>query len=107
MKKLALCIAAVLLSAGSAVAAPYVVSDSFTASLVEQCVVVIDGTTNNVAPETTTAGQARCVYDVAGVSNGAHAVAMYTTNVWGASDPVPFEFTKELPPTLQNIRLEY
>ena len=98
---------AVVLSAGVAFATPKVVSDSFTASMVDNCVIVLDGVSATLAPVSTGADQARCEVDVGAVSEGAHIMTMSTENVWGVSEPVPFDFTKRLPPSLSGIRLEY
>ncbi len=107
MKKiLGLVLVSFLVTTTYAVAAPNVVSDSFTASLVDECEITIDGTVTPVAPVPTMAGQARCEFDVGGVSEGQHTISMLTRNVWGVSEPVPFDFAKELPPSLLNIRLE-
>ena len=91
---------------GYAFAGPNVVSDSFTGSMVEECVIVIDGVESSVAPVVTAPGQARCEFNVGGVSEGTHTIAMHTKNLWGVSEQVPFDFTKELPPGLSGIRLE-
>lgn len=107
MKKLISAITlAILLATGSAYAAPSVVSDDFTASMVDSCTVVFDEVTSTFAPTPTTTGNARCEFDVGGVSNGAHQMSMNTSNMWGVSDPIPFSFTKELPPNISGIRLE-
>lgn len=107
MKKIMLLMmAALLMLVPSVMAAPFVVSDDFTASLVDSCVVTIDGTEYKVEPSPTVAEQARCAIDVGTVTNGSHTMTLHTENVWGGSTPVPFDFTKELPPNLSNIRLE-
>lgn len=107
MKKMLLAIGALLALASAASAAPYVVSDSFTADMVDDCVVILDGVEYRLAPVPTGDGvSARCEVDVGPVANGSHSLTLYTENMWGVSDQVPFAFTKELPPSLQNIRLE-
>ena len=107
MKKIMLLVMAVLLMlVPSVMAAPFVVSDNFTASLVDSCVVTVDGTEYEVAPSLTELDQARCAIDVGEVTNGSHTMTLHTENMWGGSTPVPFDFTKELPPNLSNIRLE-
>ena len=108
MKKILLsAMAVLLLAAPSVMAAPFVVSDEFTASIVDTCVITIDATEYRVDPSPTSGDLARCAVDVGDVTNGNHTMSLHTENVWGGSAPVPFDFTKELPPALSNIRLEY
>ena len=92
--------------ASTAIASPYVVSDDFQSDVVDTCVVTIDGSSTEVSPQSTGTNTSRCVADAEPLSNGAHTVSMATKNVWGVSDPVPFNFTKTLPPTLTNLHLE-
>ena len=61
-------------------------------------VVVLD---NGEEVETT----APLYYDLAGIAEGAHVVQVRAKNVWGVSSPVPFGFTKALPPSPTNMRL--
>lgn len=45
-------------------------------------------------------------HDLAGVAQGTHSIEVKARNQWGDSDAVPFDFTKELPGALVNIRIE-
>lgn len=106
MKKIAIMLAILLATAVTVKAAPFIVSDDFTSSIVDKCVVTIDGVTSDVVPSPTEVDRARCVVDVGSVGEGAHSVTLHTENIWGGSTPVPFDFTKELPPILSGIKLE-
>ena len=107
MKKIILAtVGIILLAVPTVIAAPFVVSDDFTASLVDSCVITLDGIEHELEPSLTTEGLARCIVDVGEVVDGSHDMTLHTKNMWGGSVPVPFAFTKELPPTLLNIRLE-
>jgi len=90
----------------NATASPYIVSDDFQSDVVDVCVVTIDGSSTEVTPQSTGGTTSRCVADAEPLSDGSHTVTMSTKNVWGVSDPVPFNFTKTLPPTLTNLHLE-
>ena len=89
-----------------AFAAPFVITDEHNAALVENYVVTLDGGEEvMVAPTVTAADKVVGVYDVGGLSDGAHTVTIKATNFWGSSAPIPFEFTVSLPPTIYNIQL--
>jgi hypothetical protein len=105
MKKIFLTALFIAASCGVAAAAPYVVSDDFTAGVVDTCIINLDGTTVEAEPVASGSGE-RCVYDVSGVSEGSHNITMKTKNVWGETKAVPFDFTKALPPSISNLRLE-
>jgi hypothetical protein len=90
----------------TAFAAPFVVSDSFQADVVDVCIITVDGSSSEMSASSTGTNEARCVYDVESVSDGSHTITMATKNVWGVSEPVPFNFTKTLPPVLTNLHLE-
>jgi len=52
------------------------------------------------------AGTSRLYLDVSGVSLGTHHVEIVAKNMWGQSDPVPFDFVKALPGAPSGIGLE-
>ena len=90
-----------------AFAAPYVITDVHNPALVENYVVTVDGGAEiTVAPTVLADGTGVvCAYDVGGLSDGDHTVAIKTLNIWGESVAVPFSFTVSLPPTVLDIRL--
>ncbi len=91
---------------GISFASPYVVSNTFNKESVEMCVINIDNTIVEVEPQEVSETEARCIYDVGDVADGSHHITMSTKNIWGVSEPVPFDFTKELPPVLSRLSLE-
>ena len=44
-------------------------------------------------------------FDLGGIADGSHIVEVQGKNLWGVSVPSPLEFTKQLPPSITNIRL--
>jgi len=44
-------------------------------------------------------------YDLDGIAKGQHVVEVTAKNFWGVSNPIPFEFLKELPNDPSNIGL--
>ena len=106
MKKLILALALVLMTSVFASASPFVVTDPFPALDVDECVIDLDGSAVSVAPEIVTAGEERCVYNLAGIAEGAHTGSITTVNIWGSGPAVPFTFTKTLPPEVTGISLE-
>jgi len=81
--------------AGSAFAAPYLVCDPQTN--VTSYIVTLDGTETEVPAQDLGNGTVRLHFDLASVTEGEHHVEVRAKNIWGVSDPVPFDFTKTLP----------
>jgi hypothetical protein len=103
-------IAALFLIAGSAAAGPFLVCDPQPGpgqpGGVENYIVILDGTPYVSTPEDLGDGTVRLHYDLAGIAVGDHNVEVKAENKWGESAPVPFAFTKQLPPSPTNIGLE-
>jgi hypothetical protein len=84
---------------------PYLISNPQL--YVETYLVNLDGQTtetpaNIVDPQ---AGTKRLYLDVTGVSLGSHHVEIRAKNMWGQSDPVPFDFVKVIPSVPSGIGL--
>ena len=98
MKKV-LCLIAFFLFTGTAMAAPYVVSDPYTTNVPDGFLVSVDG--GAVVESATVASALR--FDVAGVAAGEHTLtvrAYKDTAEWGRleSTPVNFSFTRPAAP---------
>lgn len=111
MKKIfASILAALLLIAGSAAAGPFLVCDPQPGpgqpGGVENYIVILDGTPNDSIPEDLGDGTVRLHHDLAGIAVGDHNVEVKAENKWGESAPVPFVFTKQLPPSPTGMGLE-
>jgi len=45
--------------------------------------------------------------DMSFVADGNHKITVKAYNMWGESDPVPFDFTRKLPASSTNIRFRW
>ena len=104
MKGLILGLCLVFLSSVS-FAAPYVITDTHNPVLVENYVVTLDGGVEVTVAPTPVEGGVVGAYDVGGLPDGSHTVAFKTSNMWGESAVVPFQFNVSLPPTVTDIKL--
>ena len=65
----------------------------------------IDGVSTEVEAFDLGDGEVMLKYGLDGLSNGMHEVSVKAKNIWGESEPVPFSFTREDPPTPVGIGL--
>ena len=82
---------------------PFLVCDPQTN--VTHYVIIIDGNEHVVEAQDLGDGTVRLYYDLGGFSEGSHTIQVKAKNLWGVSEPVPFEFTKSLPPTPTGLSL--
>lgn len=68
----------------------------------------IDGTVTESTPQITDSetGEKRLFLDLTGIAQGDHHVTVTAKNLWGESNPVPFDFTVKLPSAPSGIGLE-
>jgi len=76
--------------------APFLVCDP-QPNHITHYMVNMDGTETEVPAQDLGDGTVRLHYDLAGLSEGQHHVEVRAKNVWGVSDPAPFDFTKSSP----------
>ena len=76
--------------------APFLVCDP-QPNHITHYVVNMDGTETEVPAQDLGDGTVRLHYDLAGLSEGQHHVEVRAKNIWGVSDPAPFDFTKTSP----------
>ena len=100
MKKL---LAILALFAGTAQAAPFVISDLLETGVV-QCGVFLDAAAKVTIPVTAVTGGNICKFDVGAISNGSHTIQMtaITVNdpVWGSQESArssPLTFVRPAP----------
>jgi len=88
-------------------ASPFAVSAPFDKAAVDSCQFTINnGDAFTQDPDSVSDTEARCVLDLSDVPEGNNSITMVTVNMWGVSEPAPFEFIKVLPPRPSNIQLE-
>ncbi len=93
------------LVASVATATPFLVCDPQPDTVLGY-VLNVDGTDYTLAVTSVDATTVRVVYDLEGIAVGAHSVELRARTIWGLSSPVPFAFTRDIPPTPSNIKLE-
>ena len=59
--------------------------------------VTIDGTDYESPGQDMGDGTVRLYFDLAGLADGNYTCAVISKNIWGESDPVPFDFSKTKP----------
>jgi len=94
-----ICVLAFFLFTGTAMAAPFVVSDPYTTNVPDGFLISVDG--GAVVESAAVASALR--FDIGGVSSGEHTItvkAYKDTTEWGRleSDPVNFTFTRPAAP---------
>lgn len=106
MKKIiATCFMVLFLFVSTASAAPFLVADAQPLSVLGYNLNV-DGIDYTLPPTAVDASTVRIVYDLQGIAVGAHTTTLRARTIWGLSDPVPFGFSRDVPPVPTNIRLE-
>lgn len=78
--------------------APFLVCDP-QPNHITHYIVNLDGTETEVPAQDLGDGTVRLHFDLAGVPEGSHHVEVRAKNIWGVSDPAPFDFTRENPQT--------
>lgn len=97
MKKLLIIFAICLVICGQAFAAPFVVCDPD--STATSYIVILDSGEEIETP-------IPLHFDLSGIDEGSHIVEVRAKNIWGVSSAVPLEFTKALPQSPTNMRLD-
>ena len=105
MKRLfgVLMVGVILLFTAMVDAAPFLVCDPQPNAT--QYIVEFDGVVETVTYNTDGPGGSVLLKDLAGIDDGPHAVIVRAMNFWGLSDPVPFDFVKELPVNPSGVAL--
>ena len=99
MKRL-LVIAAIVLMASTAWAAPFIVCDPQEGVIGYDITGLPGGTVSYIAQ-----ADGSIKYDLAAVQNGTYELTVAACNIWGCGDSVPFAFTKQLPSAPAGLRL--
>lgn len=98
-----------ILTAAVATAQPFLVCDPYPAeNQPTQFIVKVDQseTVTDYSEITTSAGErVAVVVDLAGYPDGLHKITVRAKNIWGESAPAPFEFNKQPPNPITNIRI--
>ncbi len=101
-------LAAALLAATTATAAPCVVSDPWPATGPPPGTCTATPANGNAIPLTlidAAPGSRAIRHDTAALPNGPHTWSVACANIWGSSGSVPFEFAKGAPSTPAGLRL--
>ena len=106
MKKILIILGIVFLCYGVAFSSPFLVCEPVPADTVTHYRVKIDGASAITVPAYGNPdGTVMLHYDCAGLSNGNHNFEIAAANIWGESVYVPFDFSKQVPGGLLNIRI--
>jgi len=76
-------------------AGPFMVSDPQIG--VTSYAVTMNGSTEEIIAQDLGDNTTRLHYDLEGTENGSYDCSVTAKNVWGASEPTPFSFSKTLP----------